>query len=85
MIETVMGDDWRLRGQERWLAGRKLRWAPWAAYRSGWDHDHCAFFFASFASPDSDHADFTVGFVTADHNRTWICQTCFLDFKGHRS
>jgi hypothetical protein len=50
--------------------------------RPGWDHDHCAFCQADFAAVKTDHVCFTAGYVTADDNYTWICQSCFEDFKA---
>jgi hypothetical protein len=44
-----------------------------------WDHDHCEFCFAKFASidgPDILHE----GWTTVDEYR-WICDTCFQDFR----
>jgi hypothetical protein len=78
---AVTEGDWRLMGQQTWLAGRELRWADWTAYRPGWDHDHCAFCQAEFAAAKTDHVEFTAGYVTADDGDTWICEACFEDFK----
>lgn len=76
-----MEDDWRLAGQERYLAGatlirRKYRANP---RNRDWDHDHCEFCWAKFMveeQPDVLHA----GYSTEDEYR-WICDTCFSDFK----
>jgi hypothetical protein len=68
--------DWRLTGQERFLAGVALRWTDWCRPRPGWDHDHCAFRWATFAEeplPGALHA----GYPTAGH---WVCPQCFADF-----
>jgi hypothetical protein len=73
-------DDWRLMGQQTWLAGRNLQRRQWTAYRPGWDHNHCAFCHAEIAAT-ADHADFTAGYVTADDQYTWICPPCFDDFR----
>jgi len=78
----VHDGDWRLMGQQNWLAGRTLRWMQWASPRPGWDHDHCAFCHAEIAAQKTDHVDFTAGYVTADDNYTWICQPCFQDFNA---
>jgi hypothetical protein len=77
----VTDSDWRLTGQHTWLVGRDLRWQAWTPYRPGWDHDHCAFCHAEFATTRTGHVDFTAGYVTTD-GYTWICKTCFEDFKA---
>ena len=74
-------DDWRLRGQEDWLADRPLRWARWTPYRDGWDHDHCEFCWAEISTLVGDHADAEEAYVTADDNYSWICSSCFADFR----
>lgn len=79
--QAVTDRDWRLMGQHTWLAGRDLRWRDWTPYRAGWDHDHCAFCHAEFAAAQTDHVDFTAGYVTDKDNYTWICKPCFEDFK----
>jgi hypothetical protein len=74
-------DDWRLRGQDRYLTGARL---VRCAYRRNpsnpnWDHDHCEFCSAKFMVddlPDVLHA----GYCTLDEYR-WICATCFRDFR----
>jgi hypothetical protein len=45
---VVEPDDWRLQGQERYLADRELEWSQWTAKREEWDHDHCEFCWAKF-------------------------------------
>ncbi|HEY7173338.1 MAG TPA: hypothetical protein VH442_00340 [Micromonosporaceae bacterium] len=74
--------DWRLMGQERFLAGATLRWERWRRPRPDWDHDHCAFCQAEFAAVKTEHVDFTAGYVTADDNYIWICRPCFEDFRA---
>lgn len=73
--------DWRLMGQENWLADRRVGWAEWFSNRPGWDHDHCALCSAEFAATKTDHVDYTAGYVTADDNYTWVCEPCFADFR----
>lgn len=69
--------DWRLQGQERYLKGVELRWAKYAPYRLGWEHDHCEFCGKKFAVQGGD---FTEGYKTKNGYR-WICADCFEDFK----
>lgn len=79
----MAGDDkdWRLTGQESYLSGRRLLWRKWWSYTEAWDHDHCAFCWAEFASDVSEHTPYDAGWVTADDDYTWICPVCFEDFK----
>jgi hypothetical protein len=79
--DDVDDSDWRLMGQERWLARRQLRWAGWTPHRPGWDHDHCAFCHVEFSATAPNENVLTAGYVTADDNYTWICPTCFEDFR----
>lgn len=79
---TTPADDWRLTGQQRYLADRLLRWTVWTPYRDGWSHDHCAFCYATFgpaSAPDTEH---TSGYVTADDGYHWICTDCVRDFQA---
>lgn len=83
-------DDWRLRGQERYLQGAALRSGPWHRPPSNpnWDHDHCAFCWTTFMEAGDPHAKadtLTEGYTTtAEHPHGdgyhWICPTCFRDF-----
>ena len=73
--------DWRLRGQEKYLAGATLVHRPYRRYAANrnWDHDHCAFCWAKFMvedRPDVLHN----GYTTPDEYH-WICGRCFEDFR----
>jgi hypothetical protein len=73
--------DWRLRGQEKYLAGATLVHRPYRRYVANpdWDHGHCAFCWAKFMvenRPDVLHE----GYATKD-NYFWICDRCFQDFR----
>ena len=75
----VERDDWRIQGQEKYLAGSVFKWKSYTKYRDDWDHDHCEFCGAKFmepSNPDSLHE----GYSTEDNYR-WVCKTCFDDFK----
>jgi hypothetical protein len=52
MSEQDALDDWRLRGQERYLRGAVLVWKRYRARSESWDHDHCSFCWATFMDPD---------------------------------
>jgi hypothetical protein len=72
-------DDWRIHGQERWLVGAVLHFAPYLTLRPTWDHDHCAFCWARFTQepyPDTLQAGYT-----DDENFHWVCPQCFDDFQ----
>lgn len=73
--------DWRLRGQEKYLAGVTLVHRAYRRYTANrdWDHDHCAFCWAKFMvedRPDVLHE----GYATTDDYH-WICEPCFRDFQ----
>ena len=73
--------DWRLMGQEKYLAGAELCRRVYRCYPENpdWDHDHCEFCGATFIVedyPDVLHD----GYCTLDEYR-WICGDCFEDFK----
>ncbi len=75
-------NDWRLMGQESFLAGREMRWMTWRPYREGWDHDHCDFCSAEISDrPIDDHTEFNEAWVTADDEYHWVCPRCFGDFR----
>jgi hypothetical protein len=76
------GTDWRVGGQDRYLAARNLRRVTWSAYRPGWDHDHCSFCWAKFGPDGIDGVDVSEGYVTADDDYHWICVRCFDDLRG---
>lgn len=69
------GDGWRLGGQKQFLQGATLRRGPWHKPRpnSNWDHDHCAFCWATFmeaGDPNAPGDVLTEGYTTtADHER----------------
>ncbi|GAA2123880.1 hypothetical protein [Glycomyces algeriensis] len=79
-----MTSDWRLMGQEPWLAGRAFVLRAWRAPRPEWDHDLCAFCQAKIGAVDSG-AEFSTAFVTADDEYTWVCPACFEDFRAQFS
>ena len=69
--------DWRMQGQERYLANAVLVRQKYRKYRNTWDHDHCEFCGVKF-SEDAD--DITVGYATVDRYH-WICEACYVDFR----
>ena len=71
--------DWRLTGQERYLTGVTLYRRPWRQPKPDWDHDHCEFCGATFAS-DAVPETLREGWATDDEYR-WICEGCFADFR----
>jgi hypothetical protein len=75
----MVQDDWRLQGQEAYLAGAELCWKPYRHYSEAWDHDHCEFCWAKFAEPGSLPEALHAGYATPDDYR-WICKACFDDF-----
>jgi len=69
--------DWRLQGQEDYLQGVELCWAPYKPYSETWEHDHCEFCWAKFSLREGDLKE---GYATPDRYR-WICKACYDDFK----
>ena len=70
-------NDWRLQGQEKYLAGKKLMKVPYFRWSKTWDHDHCDFCWATFSEYENDLHE---GYVTEDKH-TWICPECYKGFK----
>ena len=73
--------DWRLTNQENFLKGVTLvrrSYRP-PANNPRWDHDHCAFCWATFSLKDIEGASHE-GYATLD-DYYWICPKCFEDFK----
>jgi hypothetical protein len=75
----VAETDWRLWGQEKYLTGATLLHRRWSQLSEGWDHDHCAFCWATFMSDEHPNA-LHEGWTTPDEDH-WICETCFRDFR----
>ncbi len=75
----VEQNDWRLMGQEKWLAKKTLSWRQYKASTPTWDHDHCVFCTAKFRE-GGDLVTLHEGWVTSDGNH-WVCAACFEDFK----
>ena len=69
--------DWRLQGQEKYLAGVLLLKKRYTKHRADWEHDHCEFCMRKFSERSGDLND---GYVTEDGYR-WICGDCYRDFK----
>ena len=71
-----MTEDWRIRGQDRYLMGAALSRKKWTKRRAEWDHDHCAFCWKKFSEQPADTHE---GYATADEYY-WVCDECFADF-----
>jgi len=74
----MANNDWRLHGQERYLAGAILVPKKYADRSTKEDHDHCEFCWAKFS--DAIPGSLTDGYTTVDEYR-WICDNCNNDFK----
>lgn len=70
--------DWRI-DNAKWTRGAVLHFRKYAAYREGWEHDHCEACWAKFAESGSPET-LSEGYVTDDNYR-WICPSCFQDLK----
>jgi hypothetical protein len=75
----VEGQDWRLHGQELYLAGARLHSAAHRAPSERGAHDHCEFCNGKLSGQAGDDVVAT-GWLTEDRYR-WICDVCFADFR----
>lgn len=80
-METGDESDWRLQGQQKYLEGAALVPKQYRRHprNSDWDHDHCAFCWATFMVEDVPGV-LHQGYCTLDEYH-WICPTCFADFR----
>lgn len=92
-VMPVDPGDWRLtQGADRFLRNAAVRWQTFKKRRPDWDHEHCAFCWATFVDPEDvarytarrDQAVLTEGFATtAEHPRgeayCWVCNDCFAE------
>jgi len=77
---SIAENDWRLRGQERYLRGRAWSRRRYTSPRPGWDHDHCAFCWGKLMEVQA--ADVLDEGYATDDLYYWVCPTCFDDFKA---
>ena len=71
-------DDWRLRGQDKYLTGISLRKSRYESDLSN-DHDHCVFCGVKFM--DAQGSDVQCeGYCSTDRYH-WVCEECFHEFK----
>lgn len=75
----VEKNDWRLRGQEKYLFEVMLELKKYKPYRQGWEHDHCEFCWAEFATDDRPDV-LQEGYATQNAYH-WICKQCYEDFN----
>ena len=76
-----MDNDWRLKGQDRYLMSGSLSWRSWTETRAGWDHDHCEFCGKKIWDRQSDSEADNAGYTDADQYR-WVCSKCAEDFAS---
>jgi hypothetical protein len=78
----VESSDWRLAGQEAYLAGATLKHCRYRRSSSNpkWDHDHCEFCWKKFVVTRGPEVS-PMAFATLDEYR-WICEACFADFRA---
>lgn len=75
---VVDTNDWRLRGQQKYLHAARLKRERYAPFKDGWSHDHCEFCNAKFCLDLPECL--LEGYCTEDYYR-WICEPCFNDFR----
>ena len=73
-------DDWRISGQDRYLAGAMFQFRSYETPRPGWDHDHCDFCWSKFCAEKNGDC-LNEGFVTLD-GKHWVCRPCFEEFRN---
>lgn len=69
-----MYEDWRLTNQLEYLNNKNLIKTKYVPYRTGWDHDHCAF------CNEEINEKTGISYATEDKYH-WICNECYEDFK----
>jgi hypothetical protein len=89
-------DDWRLAGQETHLSGTVWTRKRYRVRSDTWEHDHCAFCWATVMDPDfspaaraaleEDPSILAEGYATTvEHphgaDYHWVCDKCFKDFS----
>jgi hypothetical protein len=95
--EPPADGDWRLTGQERYLAGAQWVRRRYRATSETREHEHCEFCWTKFMDPgfSPKHRRFseahpevlTEGYATtAAHpdgaDSHWVCEACFSDFAA---
>jgi hypothetical protein len=89
-ILRLMGDDWRLTGQEGYLQGATFVHKPYRAWSATWDHDHCTFCTRKFVGELgqlSDDGVLAAGYSAlgrgpqGEDDYHWVCDVCFADFR----
>lgn len=89
----MTAEDWRLRGQDLYLADVELRRRPYRRWRDDWAHDHCEFCWREFVEEgavgheDDSPPPLTEGYATTESapqgaEYHWICAECFGDFEA---
>ena len=83
-----MTKDWRLERLEdqEFLYGVRFERKSYRAYRSGWEHDHCAGCWQKLVEAGSAEKDAIYeGYATTDEyihgaEYVWVCASCFDAF-----
>ena len=78
-MSPVSSNDWRLQGQESYLAGATMKRMAWAPRHPDNDHDHCEFCAQKLAAADIPHS-IQEGYCTLNGYH-WVCSECFRDFR----
>ena len=74
---TIKDDDWRLRGQEKYMMNMKFHFATYPVDEDETEHDHCEFCWQKIGYGNDAIKE---GYVSSDNYR-WVCENCFSDFK----
>lgn len=79
--EMIEENDYRLIGQEKYLAGKMFYWHMYKPRSEMDDHAHCAFCWEKFSLFEGTSRE---GYFTLD-DYYWICDHCFKDFQERYS
>ena len=71
-------DDWRAQTAGPEYYGAELRWSEWRRPRPVWDHDHCAFCWATF----SEHTEDALRHGYRTGRSDWVCPACADEFAA---
>jgi len=72
-------EDWRIMGQEGYLAHKRLQHRKFDRALCVEDYDSCEFCFSKF---DKDPKHPLSAFFCPE-KKVWICEECYNDFKEH--
>lgn len=80
-MQKIKSDDWRLRGQNEYMANMKFHYTKFLPPHYGSLHTHCEFCWHKFMKKSEGIEDCSsYGYCSSD-GKYWVCEECFHDFK----